>query len=346
VSDTPESVDWWLAVDGRWYPPHLHPSAQAAPPLVEVKELTSESRLRPTVTREPSAEGGLGSAAKEQSSGSHSASLTAPSASVLSGAQRSNATILSMEVVSGSSKSRWLLLGGVAAALLIAGLAGFMIARKGDAADTSAPVASGLAASKPTSSTTTTSTTAVPPPTTASPPVTTPPPPPPPPTSFELPPSPPTTRFSPPPTTSPFSAQERSVLTAVGLGGSTAQPVQQDFLRIATQACGKATSALELDQSLGTITYFDGSSSGPQDPLRTASDGIYFNMDVLTAPSPEFAQRWKTNPVLLVGQLRVAASSFCPEHNEAFAVVEAVTRQTGNEVDDGIPWTTTRLEWP
>ncbi|MEI7888071.1 MAG: hypothetical protein WCJ04_11815, partial [Actinomycetes bacterium] len=30
MSEQSEGEGWWLAVDGRWYAPHLHPDAQAA----------------------------------------------------------------------------------------------------------------------------------------------------------------------------------------------------------------------------------------------------------------------------------------------------------------------------
>jgi uncharacterized RDD family membrane protein YckC len=32
MSDTSQGVGWWIASDGKWYPPELHPSALAAPP--------------------------------------------------------------------------------------------------------------------------------------------------------------------------------------------------------------------------------------------------------------------------------------------------------------------------
>lgn len=32
VSEQAEGPGWWLASDGRWYPPELHPSATAPPP--------------------------------------------------------------------------------------------------------------------------------------------------------------------------------------------------------------------------------------------------------------------------------------------------------------------------
>lgn len=42
MSDKPEGPDWWLASDGKWYPPELHPSVrddsrtgQAQGPIVE-----------------------------------------------------------------------------------------------------------------------------------------------------------------------------------------------------------------------------------------------------------------------------------------------------------------------
>src|ERR1700677_5055919 len=32
MSDASKGPGWWLASDGKWYPPHLHPSELAPPP--------------------------------------------------------------------------------------------------------------------------------------------------------------------------------------------------------------------------------------------------------------------------------------------------------------------------
>lgn len=37
MSDTQQGPGWWLASDGRWYPPELHPSAQPAAATVVAK---------------------------------------------------------------------------------------------------------------------------------------------------------------------------------------------------------------------------------------------------------------------------------------------------------------------
>ncbi len=34
MSDKPEGPDWWIASDGKWYPPELHPSARGDSPAV------------------------------------------------------------------------------------------------------------------------------------------------------------------------------------------------------------------------------------------------------------------------------------------------------------------------
>ena len=32
MSDIWQGPGWWIASDGKWYPPHLHPSVQTPPP--------------------------------------------------------------------------------------------------------------------------------------------------------------------------------------------------------------------------------------------------------------------------------------------------------------------------
>jgi hypothetical protein len=34
MSDKPEGPDWWIASDGKWYPPELHPSVKGDSPAV------------------------------------------------------------------------------------------------------------------------------------------------------------------------------------------------------------------------------------------------------------------------------------------------------------------------
>ena len=44
MADRPRNDDWWLASDGKWYPPELHPAAGPAPDEVSpVGEQTSIS---------------------------------------------------------------------------------------------------------------------------------------------------------------------------------------------------------------------------------------------------------------------------------------------------------------
>lgn len=47
-SDAPPAPDWWLASDGRWYPPHLHPSRLAAAVPSAPSWLTSPGSAPPS----------------------------------------------------------------------------------------------------------------------------------------------------------------------------------------------------------------------------------------------------------------------------------------------------------
>ena len=47
MSDKPQGPGWWLASDGTWHPPELHPSAQAE--AAEVVEVTGSATGRTAV---------------------------------------------------------------------------------------------------------------------------------------------------------------------------------------------------------------------------------------------------------------------------------------------------------
>ena len=49
MSDTPQGPGWWLASDGTWHPPELHPSLQA-----EAAEVADAVRSAPTRAVPPS----------------------------------------------------------------------------------------------------------------------------------------------------------------------------------------------------------------------------------------------------------------------------------------------------
>ena len=41
MSDKPEGPDWWIASDGKWYPPELHPSVKGdTPPVTQERRAT------------------------------------------------------------------------------------------------------------------------------------------------------------------------------------------------------------------------------------------------------------------------------------------------------------------
>ena len=47
VSETAQGPGWWLASDGRWYPPHLHPSVlQPTPPTQSPEDSSSSEAVR------------------------------------------------------------------------------------------------------------------------------------------------------------------------------------------------------------------------------------------------------------------------------------------------------------
>ena len=61
MSDTSQGPGWWIASDGRWYPPGLHPSAQPAPvtppgdlPLLDLPQFTASPSDLPQFTAFPS----------------------------------------------------------------------------------------------------------------------------------------------------------------------------------------------------------------------------------------------------------------------------------------------------
>jgi hypothetical protein len=42
MSDKPEGPGWWLATDGKWYPPELHPSVRDGSPAAPTQESAAE----------------------------------------------------------------------------------------------------------------------------------------------------------------------------------------------------------------------------------------------------------------------------------------------------------------
>jgi len=52
MSDTAPGPGWWLATDGRWYPPVMHPSAVVPTPSVSSTASTSLSDGFPPVLGE------------------------------------------------------------------------------------------------------------------------------------------------------------------------------------------------------------------------------------------------------------------------------------------------------
>lgn len=51
MSDAPKGPDWWIASDGKWYPPELHPSVRTEDPAPETatapETVTAESSPAP-----------------------------------------------------------------------------------------------------------------------------------------------------------------------------------------------------------------------------------------------------------------------------------------------------------
>ena len=47
MSDVSQGVGWWIASDGKWYPPELHPSVRVAPPPVLPFDLTTTASPTP-----------------------------------------------------------------------------------------------------------------------------------------------------------------------------------------------------------------------------------------------------------------------------------------------------------
>ncbi len=118
MSDTPESADWWLAVDGRWYPPHLHPDAHSVASAA-APEHPSETGTGYRPTGQSNADTGNISARLDSSEPPEAAWQLPPDLASGEATESAAARVLSMEVIDPVSvRRKRLMLAGVSAAAI------------------------------------------------------------------------------------------------------------------------------------------------------------------------------------------------------------------------------------